>query len=1255
MRALFRLIVSRRTLTIVGLLALAALVWWVFPTIAINGFRPYEAAWVRWLQIAIFVLVPITRWLWRQIRARRASAALGRGLVDPSDPPGGRLDPSAEEAARLRERFEEAIALLRRASLGTDTPSLWARLRSLGSRQYLYDLPWYVFIGPPGAGKTTALANSGLRFPLAGRLARHGSPADPRIAGVGGTRNCHWWFADEAVFLDTAGRYTTQDSDRQVDAAAWKSFLALLRQSRPRRPINGVIVTVSAGDLLQQSGTEAEAQALAIRSRVHELYDELGVRFPLYVLVTKSDLLAGFSEFFADVGRDERGQVWGVTLPFGERPLEPAALATELGRLEGRLYERLPERLEDERDATRRALLYGFPQQFALLRDRLVRFVDATFAPTRFEARPLVRGVYFASGTQEGSPLDRVMGALARDLRLERWVLPAQHASGRSYFLTRLLRDVVFPEAGLAGVDLRRERRRRWLDGATVGLVAIALLLLTLAWTLSYARNREYLREVSGQLEAVTQTIGATRAGAATDVTALLPTLDRVRTLAETRGTSDGSVPWSMRLGLYQGYKLEAASRSAYRKMLQATFLPSLVAFLEQTLARPAGRDGADAAYDALRTYLMLFDAQHFDREQVWRWYETHGETLLGSDRGLRATLAQHFDALYGRGWVAPPTLPQPGLIAQARASIGRESLPERIYGRLKREAGGDVRDFTVAEQAGPKALLVFERKSGEPLTQGVPGLYTKDGYHKHVAGRVDAVALQLAAEEAWVMGTAVGGLAGAAGSPRMSEAARRLYLEDYRTIWRRFLDDLTVIRQRDLTRTIEITRTLSAPDSPLKTLMKAVEREVTLAAPAETEPGLAGSAIAKERELAGRARTTVTGTPAGAIEKSLVDSHFEDIRLFASGPGGGAPAPADAVVQQLNELYLLLVAAKTALDGGQTPPLDPAAKVVAEAQRQPEPIRSMVQGLASGGTKQVADQTRARQAAEEQRAREQKRLDEQAAREKKALDEQAARETKAAEEQAARDRKRAEEKAAQEKRVADLQQTRERIDADLRAQITPFCLKATSDRYPFVRASSHDVPAEDFTRLFAPGAMLDGFFQKQLAPLVDTSDTPWRFKDPVLGRSPALIQFQRAQVIRDVFFPGGATAPTFRLEFRPLQMDASIKQFTLDVDGKLVSYAHGPQAVVPVQFPGPRGRRQIRASISPPPPSGANAVAFDGTWAPIRMFDSVRVRPTTQAERFEATIAVEGRRAVFEVLATSVRNPFALPELSEFRCPTSL
>ncbi|MGH6691204.1 MAG: type VI secretion IcmF C-terminal domain-containing protein, partial [Gammaproteobacteria bacterium] len=231
----------------------------------------------------------------------------------------------------------------------------------------------------------------------------------------------------------------------------------------------------------------------------------------------------------------------------------------------------------------------------------------------------------------------------------------------------------------------------------------------------------------------------------------------------------------------------------------------------------------------------------------------------------------------------------------------------------------------------------------------------------------------------------------------------------------------------------------------------------------------------------------------------------------------------------------------------------------------------------------------------------------------------------------------------------------RERLDSELRSQVADYCVKATNGRYPFARNSNQDVTPDDFARLFSQSGVLESFFQKYLAPHVDTGQKPWRFKDPSLGQSTALAEFQRAQVIRDVFFRGGGGTPSIQLDFKPIEMDAAIQQFILDVDGKLVKYSHGPQNPISVQFPGPGGRSLVRAAISPSPPSGSNALRFEGPWALFRMFDGVQIVETRQSERFVATFSIEGRRTVFEIFASSVRNPFRLPELSQFRCPTGL
>ena len=319
---------------------------------------------------------------------------------------------SAEEATQLRQRFEEALGLLRSSASAPRSRRCGRGSARSARSSTSTTCPGTSSSAPPAPARRPRWSTPALRFPLADRLGREA------VRGVGGTRNCDWWFTDEAVFLDTAGRYTTQESDREVDAAAWKSFLELLKKSRPRRPINGVLVTVSVDDLLQQSAAEREAHAQALRARVQELYEALGVRIPVYVLVTKSDLLAGFSEFFSTLGREERAQAWGFSLPVrqgGARPRAPVGRAPAAGAAPVRSAARAA-RGGARPDAARAALRLPPAVRPAARPPRR----SSSTPPSRrrkFEAPLLLRGVYFTSGTQEGSPIDRVMGALARGLR----------------------------------------------------------------------------------------------------------------------------------------------------------------------------------------------------------------------------------------------------------------------------------------------------------------------------------------------------------------------------------------------------------------------------------------------------------------------------------------------------------------------------------------------------------------------------------------------------------------------------------------------------------------------------------------------------------------------------------------------------------------------------------------------------------------------------------------------------------------------
>ena len=150
------------------------------------------------------------------------------------------------------------------------------------------------------------------------------------------------------------------------------------------------------------------------------------------------------------------------------------------------------------------------------------------------------------------------------------------------------------------------------------------------------------------------------------------------------------------------------------------------------------------------------------------------------------------------------------------------------------------------------------------------------------------------------------------------------------------------------------------------------------------------------------------------------------------------------------------------------------------------------------------------------------------------------------------------------------------------------------------------------------------------------------------------LQEFYRAQIVRDIFFGSNRTAG-MEFIFKPIDMDAAITQFILDVDGQLVKYSHGPQVPISVQWPGPRGSSQVRLQISTASAGVMSGQVFEGPWALFRMFDRVKIQQSTQPEKFFVTFNIDGQKVKFEIITNSVQNPFRLHELEQFSCPSRI
>nr|WP_314577893.1 type VI secretion system membrane subunit TssM [uncultured Pseudomonas sp.] len=1166
--------------SLLGVVLVALLIWYEGPLLSFDGHEPLASEGWRWRAIAVLVVVWVLFFGWRGYSAWRANRLLMAGVTEaqaPADKPG--VKASEEEVALLSERMRSAMAVLRKANPG------W----KLGG-QYLYQLPWYMFVGAPGSGKTTALTHSGLQFPLSDSL---GAAA---IGGIGGTRHCDWWFTDEAVLLDTAGRYTTQDSDRDVDKAAWSGFLDLLKKHRRRSPVNGVIVALSVSDLLQEGDAERQVQAKAIRARINELYERLGVRFPVYVVITKCDLIAGFAEFFEHFGREERSQVWGVTFPLasaGQIEQPGAALASfpaEFDALERQLQVRVLERMQQERDLSRRALLYSFPQQFASIGDVLARFLNSVFEPNRFQEPALVRGVYFTSGTQEGNPIDRVLASLAASFGLGRKVLPTGYATGRSYFITRLMREVIFKEAGLAGVNLKQEmRRKQWTRGGMAVIAAVSLLLVA-GMVISYQRNEAFVETSAARTAEVAQLAKALPQEG--NVLVTLPLLNAARDLPAGFAHRDDSVPLLNRLGLYQGDKLGTGAVNLYRRLLRSTLLPHIVANMESALRR-GDASNQDFLYETLRAYLMLGQRQFFDAASVQAWVDVDWRRELPqASEAQRQQLWAHVAALLDvNDEDAEPVQLDADLIAKTRLTLASMPLSLRTYNRLKRQvAQANLPELSVNGAAGRDVSSLLVRRSGAPLSRGVSGVYSVAGY-RELLSKIERAVLDMT-KDSWVLDRQ-GAVLSAGNTASMKAAVLDLYYADYIRQWDAYLADVHLAPLSGLDQAAQVANALAANDSPLRAFLQAAARETTLDGVLAEKAGNPVDRLVRNRIDDARKRLESAlddDAPAPTTEPAgnPVDQHFAALHTLV---GNATPAPLDETIALLKDAAQYFDSAENARRSGTPAPSgEVLSRIKRAASEQPAPVSSVLRDVeGSGGALTLGNE-------------------------------------------------------------------RERLNALWVATGAPFCRDAIAGRYPLVRDASRDATADDFGRFFGPGGIMDDFFNKNLAPYVDISGSQWRWR--ATGSAPlnisqdVLNQFQRGAKLRDMFFVAGARQPSLRFDLKPVSADPALSKVTLDIAGQPVVFETGVNpGFSPIVLPSGKGSDLVQLQATPSTGSGLRT---DGPWAWLHLLDQGAVSGA-QGERFQLTFNVEGRKVSYELRATSVINPFRREAIEPFRCPARL
>lgn len=875
MKKLIEFFKNKIVISVIGLLALAIIIWFVGPYIKFGdgNAAPLASVVSRLIAIIIIVILWGLNNLRLQFQSRKQNEELVGDLQDnnkdlKSDHASGQ---TAEELQQLNQRFSQALATLK-------------KLKFKGSRtsKALYELPWYIIIGPPGSGKTTALVNSTLDFPLAEQFGKGA------LQGVGGTRNCDWWFTNDAILIDTAGRYTTQDSHRVIDSSAWEGFLNLLKKNRRRRPINGAIIAISIHDLLTQSEEQRVAHAKIIRTRVDELMEKLEIRFPIYLMFTKCDLVSGFTEFFEDLSKEDREQVWGVSLPNAPKASQGPDfdyLSQEYEKLLKRTYDRVLWRMQTERDVRRRALIQGFPLQMENLKLIIDNFVRQTFISNRYRFQPYLRGIYFTSGTQEGSPIDRLMSSVSSSFGFARDAVQMPQGQGKSYFLGRLFRDVMFPESELVGSNRKYETIILWAQRAAYVGIALFVVLTLVVWAGSVTRHQMYMSEVQtyiGEFKAESKRLNVRNK----DPRSVLPTLNA---LAKASIVYDQEQhPWLSGMGLYDG-NVDDAADDAYATQLKELLLPRLLGHIEAYVKQ--GHSGGDL-YNTFRTYLMFNKTEHMNKEQVKDWFVSNWSQNMQGEATNRKQLEAHLDALLSLD-LEPVEINQ-NLVRQTRDVLLRVPVAQRIYSRIRTNPHY-LQPVDMLNEFGESVRMAFKMNDSVSKTLSVPLLFTHEGY-KLIDLSTDSPIVADITNERWVLDDGENAQVDFIKDDldEISQKVKDLYIADYLQQWNAVYDSLEIAEFTSIKQASDVLASFTDPVySPLMAILQVGAANTTLSSPL-----IANLADDYEEGKTGKA----TSYLADKFEGTKVDVQFRELNvLLRETPK--KPAAINLTLQNIQQL----------------------------------------------------------------------------------------------------------------------------------------------------------------------------------------------------------------------------------------------------------------------------------------------------------------------------------------------------------------
>ncbi len=783
----------KEILPIAIFIASALLIWFVGPLMTIANHAPLTQAVQRGYVITALFLILFLKYLFLDTANKKVPQA---------------TSPLQQEINKrielLQNRFQGAIEFLKKTALNRNNTTI-----------HLAELPWYLLIGPPSAGKTTLLANSKINFILAKQF------KSEQIAQIPSSDSCDWWVTRDSVLVDVPGAYlmspnnSAKKSDGVIANATWRGLLNLIKNSPTREKLNGVIVSINLPELMKKQNDQRNQIIHDLKRRIVDLRTMFGIELPFYFVITKCDSLPGFLEFFSENTQDELGQAWGITLPV----LQPHEKLVDVfshrfNTLIKRLNKQLLWRLHHEHNPFARAYIKDFPLHVERLKETLTNFLNALAMPDLH-----LHGVYLTSAIQKNIEETQTYLYPATHPQNSQ-IMRAPAIPARPYFIKQMLMQGILQTFEYPGQEKKVTLlQQRLTYAAALSVVVIAALLLGRDFQHSVQKAYAMQNELSHFQLYMQQSTNDT--GRLVKALPLLDSLQQAASAAKQKNSILSALA-------FYSHQSQRTANVVYNQALQTIVLPEVKKNLEKYL-QTANSKNPEYVYTALKAYLMLADEQNRQASFI-----TNTLNLIISqpmNKNALSQLTQHIDAAFHDNSLTIDL--KSDLIAEVRKQL--VNLPSDDLSMLiLKNYDNNNADSAVELGTNTGHPPVFVSHN---LANRIPNIFTADYFAKVVDGQI-AMAANEAINGNWVLGD----ISSNPNQPTTATLTTQLhnrYLANYIDIWESLLANIQPNTPKNLLQTDEMIVSLTNNNSPLLHLLQTIKKNTDFAPITTSSPKL--------------------------------------------------------------------------------------------------------------------------------------------------------------------------------------------------------------------------------------------------------------------------------------------------------------------------------------------------------------------------------------------------------------------------------